>query len=227
MMVSHPLFPNKFHLASAFALVVATVFLAPALPATAQTHYASQPKGSDVKINGTSSLHDWEMEGVLIGGVLEFGAGVQLDPTQASIAGIQGDKVPATAHVIIPVRTVHSKADHLPDVMDHLMQDALKEPQFPRIEFTLKAMTFKGPHAAGKPFDFDVTGDLVIAGATNSATFPITIECVDANQIKVSGTAPVNLPQFGITPPAPSFGLGLMKTGPDVKIVFDWSLHKK
>ena len=35
------------------------------------------------------------------------------------------------------------------------------------------------------------------------------------------------MPQFGITPPAPSFGLGLMKTGPDVKIIFDWALHKK
>ncbi len=205
---------------------MATVFLAPALSATAQTHYTSQPKGSAVKIEGTSSLHDWEMGGTLIGGTIEFGAGVQLDPAQTTIAGIQGDKVPATAHVIVPVRTVHSKADHLPDVMDHLMQDALKETQFPRIEFTLADMTFKGPHAAGKPFDFDVTGDLAIAGATNPATFPITIECLDADQIKVSGTAPVNLPQFGITPPAPSFGLVMMKTGPDFKITFDWTLHK-
>jgi polyisoprenoid-binding protein YceI len=210
------------------AAIVALVFgtLALALPANAQTRYTSQPTGSDVKIEGTSTLHDWEMEGSLIGGFIEFAAGVQLDPTQTSVAGIQGDKLPAKAHVIIPVRSVHSKADHLPDVMDHLMQDHLKEPSNPRIEFTLKDMTFKGPHTAGKPFDFDVSGDLVIAGKTNNVTFPITIDCPEAGKLKVSGTVPIKMTEYGVEPPAPNFGLGLMKTGDDVKIVFDWALHK-
>ena len=227
MKASTPLFPRKLQLAAAFTVVFGALFLAPAIPATAQTHYASQPKGSSVKIDGTSSLHDWEMEGTLIGGFIDFGAGVQLDPTQTGIAGIQGDKVPAKARVIIPVTGIHSKADHMPDVMDHLMQDALKTSQFPRIEFTLKDMTFKGTHAVGKPFDFDITGDLVIAGVTNKVSFPITIECLDAGQLKITGTAPVNMPEYGVTPPAPSFGLGLMKTGPDVKIIFDWSVIKR
>jgi polyisoprenoid-binding protein YceI len=167
------------------------------------------------------------MEGSLIGGFLEFGAGVQLDAAQATVGGISGDKVPATGHVIIPIRSIHSKADHMPDVMEHLMQDAMKETQFPKIEFNLKEMAFKGPHEAGKPFNFEVTGDMMISGATNAATFSITITQVDADNIKVSGIAPINMPQYGITPPAPSFGLGLMKTGPDVKITFDWALHKK
>ncbi len=217
---------QKLRLA-AFTTVFGTLMVAATIPATAQTKYTSTPKGCDVKIDGTSSLHDWEMEGSLIGGFLEFGAGVQLDPSQATVGGITGDKVPATGRVIIPIRSIHSKADHMHDVMEHLMQDALKESQFPRIEFTLKEMAFKGPHEAGKPFNFEVTGDLSIAGATNATTFPITITQVDADNIKVSGTVPVNMPQYGITPPAPSFGLGLMKTGPDVKITFDWSLHKK
>ncbi len=227
MKISPPLFANDLRFSADLALVFGTVFLASTIPATAQTHYASQPKGSSVKVDGTSSLHDWEMEGTLIGGFIEFGAGVQLDPAQTTVAGIQGDKVPAKAHVIIPVRSIHSKADHMPDVMDHLMQDAMKEAQFPRIEFILTDMTFKGPHAAGKPFDFNIAGDLVISGVTNKATFPITIECLDAGQLKVSGAAPVKMPDYGITPPAPSFGLGLMKTGPDVKIIFDWALHKR
>jgi polyisoprenoid-binding protein YceI len=221
-----PYMPSK-SLTMCQIMLVGTLFLATAIPASAQTRYTSNPKGSDVKVEGTSSLHDWEMEGTLIGGFIEFGAGVQLDPAQANIVGITGDKVPATGRVIIPVRSVHSKAEHMPDVMDHLMQDALKENQAPRIDFTLKELAFKGPHEAGKPFNFEVTGDLAIAGATNAVTFPITIEQVDADNIKVSGTAPVNMPQYGITPPAPSFGLGLMKTGPDVKIIFDWALHKK
>jgi polyisoprenoid-binding protein YceI len=227
MKFSTPLFPKSIRCTAAFALISGALLLASALPGKAQTRYSSLPQGSSVKIDGTSSLHDWEMEGVLIGGFLEFGAGVQLDAAQTSIAGIDGDKVPAKGHVIIPVRSVHSKADHLPDVMDHLMQDALKEAQAPRIEFTLKQMTFKGPHEAGKPFNFDANGDLSIAGKTNDVTFPITIDCSDAGKLKVSGTVPLKMTDYGVTPPAPSFGLGLMRTGDDVKIIFDWSLGKK
>ena len=144
-----PYMPSKCLTMCHVATLTGTLFLA-AIPAAAQTRYTSTPKGSDVKIEGTSSLHDWEMEGTLIGGFLEFGAGVQLDPAQANIVGITGDKVPATGRVIIPVRSVHSKADHMPDVMDHLMQDALKEPQAPRIEFTLKELAFKGPHEVSR-----------------------------------------------------------------------------
>lgn len=193
----------------------------------AQTRYNAQPRGNDVKVDGTSSLHDWEMEGTLIGGFLELGAGVQLDPAQTTIAGIQDTKVPAKARVIIPVESVHSKADHLPEVMDHLMQSAMKDDQFKTIIFTLEELDFKGPHAAGKPFDFDAKGNLCIAGVTNKVNFPVTIESLDGGKIKVSGTAPVKMTDYGITPPAPNFGLGMMKCGDDLKIIFEWTLQKR
>src|SRR5208282_4355018 len=129
--------------------------LLPIFMADAQTRYNTQPTGNSVKVDGTSTAHDWEMEGSTIGGFIEFGAGVALDKSQAAPGGLQGEKVPVKAHVIIPVSTIHSKADHLPNVMDDLMQKAMKAADFPRIEYTLTEMTFKGPHAAGKPFDLD------------------------------------------------------------------------
>jgi polyisoprenoid-binding protein YceI len=196
-------------------------------PARAQTHYAAQPHGNLVKIEGTSSAHDWEMQGNIIGGFIELGPNVNLDFSATSLPGLAGDKVPIKAHVFIPVRTVHSEADHLPEVMDHLMQQTLKEDQFRRIEFTATDMTFKPPHAAGAPFSFDVTGALTIAGVTNQVTFPVTIESAEADKIKVSGTVPVKMTAFGVTPPAPSFGLGLMRCGDEVKIVFQWVLVQR
>jgi hypothetical protein len=30
-----------------------------------------------------------------------------------------------------------------------------------------------------------------------------------------------------VTPPAPNFGLGMMKVGEDVKIIFQWTVHKR
>jgi polyisoprenoid-binding protein YceI len=213
--------PSVLALALAFCLGFAA-------PTHAQTRYGAQPRDNSVKVQGTSTLHDWEMQGTQIGGFIEFGAGVALDPTQASISGIDAkDIVPAKARVIIPVDSVHSEADHLPEVMDHLMQEAMKDDQFKTISYVLTELTFKGPHTPGKPFDFDSKGDLIIAGVTNKVGFPITIECVDPAKIKICGTVPVKMTAFGVTPPAPNFGLGMMKCGDDVNIVFAWTLKKK
>jgi polyisoprenoid-binding protein YceI len=203
------------------------LWVAPILHAGAQTRYNPQFIGNSVRIDGTSSAHDWEMEGTIIGGYFELGAGVTLDKSQAAPAGLQGDKVAAKAHAIIPVTTVHSKAEHLPEVMEGLMQKNMKAGDFPRIEYALKELTFKGPHAAGEPFHFDADGELLIAGVTKKVSFPVTIEPLEGGKIKITGTAAVKMTAFGVDPPAPNFGLGLMKCGDDVKIIFDWTLKQK
>jgi polyisoprenoid-binding protein YceI len=207
---------------AALALCVAPIF-----HASAQTRYNTQAIGNSVRLDGTSTAHDWEMEGTIIGGYFELGAGASLDKSQAAPAGLEGSKLAAKAHVIIPIGTVHSKADHLPEVMDGLMQKTMKASDFPRIEYTLKELIFKGPHTAGQPFTFDADGELLIAGVTKKVSFPVTIEPLDSGKIKISGTAAVKMTAYGVEPPAPNFGLGLMKCGDDVKILFDWTLKEK
>jgi hypothetical protein len=201
--------------------------LALIMPAGAQTRYNSQPHGTSVKIEGTSTAHDWEMEGNMIGGSIVFDAGVILDPAQTGMPGLKDGKVPVKVRALIPVTGMHSKAEHAPDVMDHLMQEHLKADQFNRIEYTLTEMTFKGPHVAGKPFEFDTTWDLSIAGVTNKVSFPVVIEVVDAKTIKVSATVPLKMTAFKVDPPAPNIGLGLMRCGDDIKIIIDWILMER
>jgi polyisoprenoid-binding protein YceI len=219
---------NRLRPSTALAALAALAFcLGPVQRAGAQGRYNSQPRGSSVRVNGTSTTHDWEMESTIIGGYIEFGAGVTLDKTQAAPAGLSDNKAPAKAHVIISVRSIHSKVAHLPEVMDNLMCKAMKEDRFPTIEFTLTGLTFKGPHAAGQPFNFDTAGELSIAGVTNKVSFPVAIECLEEGRIKLSGSAPVKMTAYGIDPPAPNIGLGLMKCGDDVKISFDWTLKER
>lgn len=210
------------------AALAALVFsLGLIMPAGAQTRFSAQPHGTSVKIEGTSTAHDWEMEGTIIGGYVEFGPGVKLDPAQTTIAGLTDGKVPVKVHALIPVQAIHSKAEHAPDVMDHLMQEHLKADQFNRIEYTLVDMTFKGPHEAGKPFVFDATGDLSIAGMTNKVSFPVIIEVVDDKTIKVNATVPLKMTAFQVDPPAPNIGLGLMRCGDDIKIIINWLLMER
>jgi polyisoprenoid-binding protein YceI len=208
-------------------LVAGFAVLMLGLAVGAQTHYAAQPGGASVKIDGTSTAHDWEMEGRIISGLLELPAGVSWDASQTSITGLQGNSLHATVHARIPITCMHSKAEHMPEVMDRLTQEHLKADQFPRIEYVLKEMTFKGPHAPGKPFEFDTKGDLAIAGKTNQVSFPVTIELQDAGKIKIDATVPLKMTAFGVDPPAPNIGLGLMRCGDDVKIIISWTLVKR
>jgi polyisoprenoid-binding protein YceI len=166
------------------------------MPAAAQTRYNAQLLGTSVKIDGTSTAHDWEMEGKLIGGYIQFGPGVKLDAAQTTIPGLNDGKVPATVSAHIAVSSIHAKVEHMPDVMDHLMQEHLKADQFSQIEYHLTEMTFKGPHTPGKPFAFDTTGNLSIAGVTNKVSFPVTLELLDAGKIKVSATVPLKMTAF-------------------------------
>jgi polyisoprenoid-binding protein YceI len=207
--------------------VVLAVCLASIHNAGAQTLYKTQSTGTSVKIAGTSSMHDWEMEGTTVGGHIEFGAGITLDKAQPAPGGLAGDKVAAKVNVMIPVSTIHSKAEHMPGTMDDLMQKYMKADTFQTIEYTLTDMVFKGPHEAGKPFNFDTKGELVIAGKTNKVSFPVTIEPLDGGKIKVIGTASVKMTDYGVEPPAPNFGLGMMKCGDGVTIKFDWTLKEK
>jgi polyisoprenoid-binding protein YceI len=205
-------------------LVCSLAFIA---DAGAQTRYNSQPLGTSVKIDGTSTAHDWEMQGNLIGGFVEFGAGVKLDASQTTIPGAPDGNVPVKVHALIPVTSVHSEAEHMPDVMDHLMQEHLKADQFRFIQYNLTSMTFKGPHAAGQPFEFDTTGNLSIAGVTNQVGFPVTITMPEPGKIKINATVPLKMTSFQIDPPAPNIGLGLMRCSDDVKIVIAWTLKEK
>ncbi len=196
-----------------------------ALQAADSNRYQAQPAGNKVRIEGTSTAHDWEMDGTMIGGSVEFDPAVQFDTAQATLPGLQNKKLTIKSLSIIPVRSIKSDAKAMPHVMEGLMQDALKAKDFPKIECRVTELTAK-EHTAGKPFEFDASGELAIAGKTNKINFPVTIDVPEKDKLKISGTAPVKMTDYGITPPAPSFGLGLMKCGADVKIIFDWNLAK-
>ncbi len=209
-------------------LILTTIALTSALGLHAADgdRYQSQPAGNKVRIEGTSTAHDWEMEGTLIGGFVEFEPGVQFDTAQATIPGLKDKKLAIKSQVIIPVRSLKSDAKAMPQVMEGLMQESLKEPQNKKIECHITELTFKEPHAAGKPFEFDASGELAIAGVTNKVTFPVTIDVPEKDKLKIAGSAPVKMTAYGVKPPAPSFGLGLMKCGDEVKVIFDWTLTK-
>ena len=187
-------------------------------------HYRTQPTNTLVTIQGDSTVHEWQMKGTSIGGWVEFPAGVKFDPSQTTLPGLKDGLLPATVNATILVRSMQAQVDHMADTMDGLMRDALLETNFPRIIYHVSELKLQQPHLAGKPFGFDAKGDLAIAGVTNKESFPVTIVPLGTNKIVISGEAKFKMTDFKIKPPAPNFGLGMMKCADDVKILFQWTL---
>jgi hypothetical protein len=200
---------------------------------TASLHAADAPArfsplpGGKVRIEGTSSIHDWQVEGKLIGGTLDAGPSFPIEPGQAAQPG----KVDAKADAFIPVSSLKSiEKDGRPysDSMDDIMYGKLLQPTHPKILYHLNELILKdAPRGTNAPYVFDATGDLVVAGVTNKITMPVNVTALGNRKLRISGQTAVKMTDFGIKPPAPAIALGLIKTGDEVKLSFEWMVGQK
>lgn len=192
------------------ALVLATGAFAQNL-----TKFEAKPgTTTKLKLDGTSSIHDWSVETAAVGGIIEIDAAFVNDPTSA-----KPGKIPAKVETTIPVRQLKSGTK----AMDDRMYQAFKVQQFPKIQYRLTELTLKEtPKSANGPFNFDSTGELTVSGVTNKVSFPVTMTRTD-KMLKTTGNTSVKMTSFGITPPALDLLAVSIRTGDDVKVTFDWS----
>ena len=175
-----------------------------ALAATADRFAATN--GSVVKIEGTSSLHNWTMQGTTI---------------QGEISAPLPDNwnAPAKAVVTIPVTTI--KSEHAK--MDKLMAEALKAKAHPEIRYEMTAATPKSATAAA--FVLETKGRLTIAGVTRDLAMDVQGSRNADGRYTLAGTAPIKMTNFGVKPPTAM--LNTIKTGEDVKVTFRWVVQKQ
>ena len=185
--------------------------------------------GSKMKIEGTSNVHDWRADSPLILGFLEVGPGFPLEAGQNVTPG----KVEAHGQAIILTRTLTSKkenGEHYDNKMDDNIYKGLKanEAAGSNIVFYVKELVLKeASKSKDAPYVFDSKGDLAIAGVTNSVTMPINVLLVTdekqkTTKVKVSGTTPVKMSDYKVTPA--TFLLGAFTVGDTVNVKFDWML---
>ena len=200
-------------------LGMSAALLCLAAAASAQTlvRFESQP-GSKMRMDGTSTIHDWHAESQLIGGFLELDAALVDAPEKA-----KPGKVAAKGETFVAVRSLKCSSGK---AMDAVMQEAMKEKENPRITFKLVELTLKD--VKGTSVNFEAKGSLTVSGVTKDITFPVTmLRRVDTSRIAFSGVTAMKMTDFKITPPAPTAAIGLIKTGDDVKLTFEWAVAKK
>ena len=194
--------------------LVAALLLLGAVSLAAEVRYQATP-GSKMKLEGTSTIHDWTVEGGIIGGFIEFQSEEALDPSKTA-----GD-VKAKVEVSVPVTSLKSGKK----LMNEIMHDALKVKDHKAITYTLKEIK---PQArkAGDPLKFDTKGDVTVAGVTKPIDMVVTL-VPEGNKLKAIGSKQLKMTDFGIKPPAPAVGLGLIKTADEVTVTFEWNTARK
>ena len=195
-----------------------------AMPLQAADHMAHfvPQSGSRVTIDGTSNLHDWRIEGQVINGLVQFGAGFPLLTGQKVNLG----KIQARMEGSIPIRSLHSVGEG--NVMDNFICLQLNERTNPSAFFRISELILKtAPKSKGFPYLFDSRCDLVLAGVTNQTSMPVRIISLSGNKLKIIGSTSFKMTDFGIQPPRWHASDSTINVGDTVKLRFEWLVRLK
>jgi polyisoprenoid-binding protein YceI len=179
--------------------VIAVLILAAAAVATAEKY--APAAGSLVKVEGTSTLHEWTMQGSTI---------------QGEITAPTPDNWNAPAHAVVTIPVTSIRSEHAK--MDKLMAEALKAKAHPEIRFELTEAKPQGSTSAS--FVLKTRGKLTIAGVTKEIAMDVQAARTADGKYTLTGQAPIKMTAFGIKPPTAM--LNTVRTGDDVKVTFRW-----
>lgn len=180
---------------AAAAFLLAGLMAGPGTPA----RYALTD-ASTLQVDGTSSLHDWTCNAPGVTGWID-----------AETA--EGAPPALTAAEI----TVPAALDCKNGTMDKKTRKALGADAHPTIRFVLDGATVKP--GAGTAFTVQARGRLTVAGAERRVAFTAEGRTLADGAIRLTGTLPLVMSDFGIEPPTAM--LGTLKTGDDVVVHFD------
>lgn len=164
---------------------------------------------ADIKVSGTSNLHDWTMEAKNI----SFSAAFVFSPDNGN-----EPKSLTVLKLSVPVRQLKSGKSS----MDSRAYTALNEKKYSSIVFEMTAASIIP--AQKNQFQVKTTGNLSIAGVTKLVTMDVTGLVNADGTITCKGSEKLKMTDFQIKPP--SFMLGTLKTGNELTIDFTVTVKK-
>ena len=162
--------------------------------------------GSTLKVTGTSSLHDWEVEAKEL---------------YCDVAATMDDSNVKLESLSFKVKAKSFKSEK--DLMDKKTYEALKADKYPDITF--KSTTPVALPLSGDTFKGNITGTLTLAGKAKNITVAVTGKKKSANSIQLSGTKKIKMTEYGMEPPTAL--MGTIKTGDEVTVHFNINLNTK
>jgi polyisoprenoid-binding protein YceI len=184
-------------------LIVFYLLCLPHVAAQSSSYAISEPKSNHMKLSGTSSLHDWDMNAHIFTGKAEFDFKKGDDQTLIGLNSL---------NFSLPVTNLKSDKKGL----DKNAYNALNTDKHKNIIYTL--LTAKvSPEKEGK-FLIKTTGNLSISGVTREVAMDVYCVVNKDASISCSGTEELKMTDYKVEPP--SFMFGAMKTGDAITLDF-------
>jgi polyisoprenoid-binding protein YceI len=163
----------------------------------------------DIKVLGTSNLHDWSMEVKDVSCSAKFTFGSAAVSAPQSLTALD---------ITIPVHSLKSGES----LLDSRAYTAMKADKFATITYS-SASSVIVPGQNGQ-FQIRSTGNLTISGATQSVVLTASCRTNPDGSIACSGSQQIKMTDYQIKPP--SFMFGALKTGDALTINFSLTLKK-
>ncbi|WP_379964753.1 YceI family protein [Epilithonimonas sp. UC225_85] len=140
------------------------------LPQLSNAQKISQ-KSTNIKINGTSTLHDWDMSSA-----------------QSTFTGNVSGNVITDVRFVMKAESLKSKES----AMDKNAYKALQTSKYPELTFVSSSILASGTST--------ITGNLTISNVTRTVKIPVTVTKNGASYI-IKGNTKIKMSAFGIKPP--------------------------
>jgi hypothetical protein len=199
-----------------FAAVIALA--AAAAPAQQPLHFSSA-EGSEVRVDGDSSLHKWTVKGGQIDGAIDFNVEVpQTASAQQIVDAVVADPK-VTAKASLPVKTLKSTKNDRG--MDNKMYGALNSKNHPTLQYELTEVMGVRRESPTR-FAIDTKGTLTVAGSPQVLTTPMNVELVSDRAMVITAKFGTQMTDFGVKPPE-ALG-GMVKSHNKVVVTVRWSV---
>ena len=192
-------------------LVTVSALVAAATSAGAQSANAIRLRldpGSELSVEGTSSLHAWHCKTDKINAYLDVDPAYTKDLTKIA-------RPIAAVKVNIVVKTLTCGNQQ----MDRNMYNTLKAEENQLVKYTLSGYDLLNGSVSPTSFAATTTGTLLIAGQEKSIEMKVSAERDGAGKAVARGEQTLLLTDFGIKPP--TFMFGTLKVGNEVKVKFN------
>ncbi|RXG11669.1 YceI-like domain-containing protein [Leeuwenhoekiella aestuarii] len=168
-----------------------------------ETFTIEKTRQIDMRLNGSSTLHDWEMDAKKSNGEARF-----------TFDTNDGNTLKSLDALTFNLEVLNLKSDS--KGLDKNAYKALKSDTYKEIHYILSSSQI-APEKGG--YLLQTKGKLTVAGVTKDIVMNLHLVVHSPNAISCKGEYQLNMTDYNVEPP--SFMMGLMKTDEDLTLGFD------
>jgi len=176
-------------------------------PVFAKNKITLLPDSSSITVQGTSSLHDWEMHVKLRSQSIEYKT--------------PSNSIEELKDIQININASDLKGSN--NIMEGFAHNALKLKEYPFITFYLTQVEIRESESFS--FSAIATGQLEIAGSKRTVRLPLSGKILSETKFNLSGKLDLRMSDFGVKAPKALFGA--ITTHDEISVIYSLNFSSK